>query len=221
VEKEYLEELLKELGIENEQPRLVFVIGYSKFVEYWFDELNESGVKVKFFHPNGEICERISSLYGNIEVYQTLPTDGETLLAEGIDRADYVWCLDEADEENMVHAVFAKSLKAKRVGILLKHPQYENLVPSLGIDSYVLPKKNVAAKIYGYLKGDKILKVIELEEDINLYEVPYEGEEKAVRDLKLSECDFLVAVERDKSLIIPRGDTVVKKGDLIWCVKKI
>ena len=221
VEKDYLKDLLREFNIPYEKPKTVFVIGYSQFVEYWFKDLNESGLKVKFFHPNGGICERISSLYGNIEVYQTLPTDEETLLSEGIDRADYVWCLDEEDEANMVHAVFVKNLNAKRVGILLKHPQYESLVDLLGINAYVLPKKGVAARIYGYLKGDRVLRVIELEGDIDLYELPYEGEEKEVRNLRLKDCDFLVAIERDGNLIIPRGGTVVKKGDLIWCLKKI
>jgi len=221
VEREKARELLKRLGWDFERVKTLFVLGYSRYAELLFERLADGGIRVKFFHPELKVCEDIAERFPHVEVYQALLTDAETLLGEGIDRADYVWCLGEGDEKNIVVGMFAKNLGAKRVGVLLKHPQYEEFVGLSPIDAYVLPKKVVASKVYGLLKGRKVLEVIELAEGIDIYEIPYEGEEKPIKELRLKDCDFIFFLKREGNLIIPKGDTLVKEGDLLLCLKKI
>ena len=220
-ERERARELLERLGWANPKVKNLFVLGYSRYADYWFKRLAGKGITVKFFHPEGRVCEEVVTKYPYIEAYQSLLTDSETLKAEGIERADYVWCLGEGDEKNIVVGMFAKNLGAHRVGVLLKHPQYEEFLNRSSIDAYILPKKVVAAKVYSLIKGKKVLEVVELAEGIDIYEIPYEGEEKAVKDLKLRECDFIFAVKREGGYLIPKGDTVVKEGDILLCVRRV
>lgn len=220
-EKERIRELSERLGWANPKVKNLFVLGYSRYADYWFKRLKGRGISVKFFHPESRICEEVVSKYPYIEVYQSLLTDTETLKAEGIERADYVWCLGEGDEKNIVVGMFAKNVGARRVGVLLKHPQYEEFLNRSSIDAYILPKKVVAAKVYSIIKGKKVLEVVELAEGIDICEIPYGGEEKTVKNLKLIECDFIFAVKREGGYLIPKGDTLVKKGDVLLCVRKL
>ena len=220
-ERDFVSDLLKELGYREKSAKTVMVLGYSRYADFWFKTLADTGITIKFFHPELKVCERVGAKYPYIEVYQTLLTDAETLKAEGVDRADYIWCMGEEDEKNIVVGMFAKNLGAKRVGVLLKHPQYEEFVSLSEIDAYVLPKKMVAAKVYSLLKKKEVLEVVELAEGVDIYEIPYEGEEGAIRDLRLKECDFIFAIKRNGKYLIPKGNTVVKSGDLLLCLRKI
>jgi trk system potassium uptake protein TrkA len=221
VDKQHVEEFLKSLGISFKKVETVAVLGYSRYVDFWFGTLNEKTTKVKFFHPSSHICERVGQRYPFIEVYQTYTTDKETLISEGISEADYVWCLDEIDEKNIVTALFVKNLSAKRVGVLLKHPQYEDFISESGIDAYVLPKKVTASKIYSLLKGKAILEVIELAEGVDVFEEIYNGEAIPLKKLKLEKNELVLFIIRDGKTLIPKGETIVEKGDALLILKKI
>lgn len=220
-EKGQAKELLRRLGWESPKVKSLFVLGYSRYADYWFKRLEGRKLTVKFFHPEAKVCEEVVAKYPHIEVYQSLLTDSETLRAEGINLADYIWCLGEGDEKNIVVGMFAKNLGAKRVGVLLKHPQYEEFLNRSEIDAYILPKKVVAAKVYSLIKGKKVLEVVELAENIDIYEVSYKGMERTIKNLKLGECDFIFAIKRNGRYVIPKGDTEVKNGDLLLCVRKL
>ncbi len=222
VERENVEELKKVLKLEDSRVRDVFVFGYSKYADRFLERLDKKGtLRVKFVHPDYEVCERLSNRYRNIFVFQGDPTDEELLRAEGIDRADYVFCLGEGEETDIVLAIFANNLGAKRTCVLIKHPQFEKIVETLKVHSYVLPKKIVASYIYTYLREENISEVTELEEGVDIYKILYRGEEKALFELKLKNCDLIIAVEREGKTFIPKGSTLIKDGDYLYCLRKI
>lgn len=221
VDRERVLKLASLLGLDSERVKTLFVFGYSKYLPYWLETLKESPMEIKFFHPNLKVCEEISARFPNVYAFNSLLTDEETLLAEGIEGADYVWSLHESDETNIVNALFAKSLGAKRVGVLLKHPQYESFVYNWAADGYVLPKKLIASKIYSYLKGKEISQFVELEAGIDVYEMVYRGEEKPLKSLSLKGCDFVVSVERGNKTFIPTGSSLIKEGDRLWCLRLV
>jgi len=222
VEKERIEELVKALKFETRRVRDIFVFGYSKYTERFLERLNARGdLRVKFVHPDYEICDRFSQKFRNIFVFQGDPTDEELLRSEGIDRADYVFCLGEGEENDIVLSIFVSNLGAKRTCVLIKHPQFEKIIETLKVHSYVLPKKIVASYIYSYLREENIVEVLELEEGIDIYKIFYDGEDKPLQNLKLKNCHLVIAVEREGKTFIPKGDTLIKKGDYLYCLKKI
>jgi len=214
-------ELLKSLGFSLKKVETIAVLGYSRYVDFWFKTLNEKNIRVKFFHPSSHICEKLGQKYPFVEVYQTYTTDKETLISEGIPEVDYVWCMDEVDEKNIVTAFFVKNLSAKRVGVLLKHPQYEDFIPEAGIDAYVLPKKVTASKIYSLFKGKDVLEVIELTEDINIFEKKHTDRETQLKKLKLGESELVLFLIKDGKTLIPKGETFVDYGDTLLILRKI
>ena len=220
-EKKQEAELLKELGISSKRVKSIAILGYSRYVDYWLRTLETNNLRVKFFHPSSHICEEVGQKYSFVEVYQSYTTDKETLISEGVPEVDYVWCMDEVDEKNIVTALFVKKLSAKKVGILLKHPQYEDFIPEAGIDSYVLPKKITASKIYSLLKGKEILEVIELAEDVDIYEKIYEGKPMPLKKVKLEENELVLFVLKKGRTLIAKGETAVDNGDLLFIVRKI
>ncbi len=222
VEKDRVEELAKLLRFDAKKVRDIFVFGYSKYAERFLERLNARGdLRVKFVHPDYEICDRISGKYKNIFVFQGDPTDEELLRSEGIDRTDYVFCLGEGEEHDIVLSIFVSNLGAKRTCVLIKHPQFEKIIETLKVHSYVLPKKIVASYIYSYLREENIVEVLELEEGIDIYKLYYDGEEAPLKNLKLKNCNLIIAVERDGKTFIPKGDTLIQKGDYLYCLRKI
>jgi len=222
IEKPQLKDFLREISLTFQPVKTLYILGFSEYAAEWFPYLNKTkGLRVKFFDASKEICYRVSQDYENIEVFNIPLTEEAELLEEGILEANYVWCMDEKEEKNLINALFVKNLGVKKVGILLKQPQYEKFILSLGIDAYILPKKIAASKIYSVLKGKKILKIIELAEGIDIFEYVYEGEEKTLKNFRDHKCSFIIFIKRNGNLILPKGDTVLLKGDILICLRKI
>ncbi len=222
VHKDDIEELKRALKFERERVRDIFIFGYSKYTERFLEKLNRRGdLRVKFIHPNQSVCDRVSERYRNIFVFRGDPTEEELLRAEGIERADYTFCLGEGEESDIVLAVFANNLGAKRTCVLIKHPQFEKIIETLKIHAYVLPKKIVASHIYSYLREENIAEVTELEEGIDIFKLLYEGEETTVQNLRSKKCSLIIAVERNGDTLIPKGSTFIQRGDYLYCLRKI
>jgi len=220
VERQNVEKLVKVLKLQENPVKEIFIFGYSKYADRFMEKLNlRKDIKVKFVHPDYKVCEEVSQKYENILAFQGEPTDEELLKAEGIDKTDYVFCLSDNEENNIVLAVFTKNLGVEKNCVLIKLPQFERLVENLKIYSYVLPKKIFVSYIYSYLREENITEVTELEEGINIYKIHYQGEEKPLQKLKLKECNLIIAVEREGKTFIPKGSTLIQKGDYLYCLR--
>jgi len=216
VKEEEAQKLPEVLHVPYQPVRLVFVIGYSTFTEELLAKLSElKGVKVKFFSANREKCEELSGKYPNIDVFFGEPTDAELLKEEGIDRADLVVSITEDEEANILSAVLAKRMGAKKSCALITHPEYEDIVVSIGIDIPIAPRKVLAAKVYRELSKRKFLEIVELSENLDVVETVVE-KEGTVKEI--GTCGLIIAVKRNGETRIATGSTLLKPGDRLICV---
>jgi trk system potassium uptake protein TrkA len=222
VEENKVDDLVRTLRFDAKPVKDLFVLGYSKYADRFLEKLNADGsLRVKFIHPDYSVCDAVSKKYKNVFVFQGEPTDDELLRSEGVERADYVFCLGDGEEHDIVLSIFVTNLGAKRTCVLIKHPQFENVVETLKVHSYVLPKKIVASHIYSYLREKNVVEVLELEEGVEIFKLSYEGEAEKVKNLRLKDCKLIIAVERNGVAFIPTGETIVEKGDYLYCLRTI
>jgi len=216
VKEEEAQRLPEVLSIPYQPVRLVFVIGYSTFTQELLSKLSElKGVKVKFFSAERGKCEELSGMYPSIDVFFGEPTDAELLKEEGIERADLVVSITEDEEANILSAILAKRLGARKSCALITHPEYEEIVASIGIDVPIAPRKVLAAKVYRELSKRKFLEIVELSENLDVVETVVE---KGGAVKEIGTCGLIIAVKRDGETQIATGSTVLKPGDRLICV---
>jgi len=216
VKEENATKLAEVLKIPYSPVKLVFVIGYSNFTQELLAKLSElKGVKVKFVSRNKEKCEEISGRYPGIDVFFGEPTDAELLKEEGIERADLVVSITEDEEANILSAILSKRLGAKRACALITHPEYEEIVESIGVDIPIAPRKVLAAKVYRQLSKKRFLEIVELAENLDVVETVVESQ-TLVKDS--NKCGLIIAVKRDGETEIATGSTLLKPGDRLICV---
>jgi len=216
VKEEDAPRLPQVLRIDYQPVKLVFVIGHSIFTQELLLKLSElKGLKVKFISANREKCEELSGRYPNIDVFFGEPTDAELLREEGINRADLVVSITEDEEANILSAILSKRMGAKRACALITHPEYEDIVVSIGIDIPIAPRKVLAAKVYRELSRRKFLEIVELSENLDVVETTVE-KEGTVKELR--SYGLIVAVKRNGETEIATGSTLLKPGDKLICV---
>jgi trk system potassium uptake protein TrkA len=223
VKEEKTYELIKALGIEVFPVKLVFVLGYSKVTEELLRKLSEiKDLKVKFLSPDKRICETISGNFPDVSVFHGELTDVELLKSENIGNADLTISLTENEETNILSAILAKRLGAKKTCSLVIHPEYEKIVESIGIDVPLMPRKLIASKVYRSLSKRGILELLELSENIDIVEfsIPPGLSGKKVSELGNKICNLIVAVKRGEKVFLARGDTELKKDDTVICIEK-
>ena len=161
-------------------------------------------------------------------------TSIETLVNAGIRRADLfiAVCPDQDQNINIVSAVLAKKLGAKKVTARINNEEYQKsdnrlLFTELGIDSLFYPEKIAANEIIGLLKQTSASEFMNYSHG-KLQLIVYRLEEispmanKTVGELKeymagLFRC---VALTRNGETIIPKSSTKFKAGDYVYIVTK-
>ncbi|HIT47912.1 MAG TPA: Trk system potassium transporter TrkA [Candidatus Coprenecus stercoripullorum] len=161
-------------------------------------------------------------------------TSIETLVNAGIKRADLfiAVCPDQDQNINIVSAVLAKKLGAKKVTARINNEEYQKsdnrlLFTELGIDSLFYPEKIAANEIIGLLKQTSASEFMNYSHG-KLQLIVYRLEEispmanKTVGELKeymagLFRC---VALTRNGETIIPKSSTKFKAGDYVYIVTK-
>lgn len=146
-------------------------------------------------------------------------TDLELLEMEGVEGVDGFVALTERDEVNMLVALLAKSLNARRVITLVHKPEYMNLVERVGLDAAVSPRISAANAILRFIRTDPVASVVTVAGSgaQALEVVVEEGSRPAgrlVRDLPFPRGALLGVLIRGDEVILPRGPDRVEAGDL-------
>jgi trk system potassium uptake protein TrkA len=149
----------------------------------------------------------------------------QLLKEHGVDNADLFFSVSDGDAVNLLAALTARSLGAKRCIARLGNPLYgEN--PLLQADRNIVPlhpERLVAEEILGLTRVPGVSKAHFFEDGklILLRARPSRGADiygRPLRELSGPEGWILVGVERGGQLTIPRGDTELKPGRRIYAV---
>lgn len=152
-------------------------------------------------------------------------SDIDVLKDAGIDKADVLLALTQADEVNLMACEIAKKLGVPKVISRVNDEKHAKMFEEMGVDIAIsLPSAAVmlfekavtGAGVYGLLgigggKGEVV-------------EVTVGADSKAVgkeiKNINLSKGCTLAMITRNDELIPPRGDTTIQAGDLVTVVGK-
>lgn len=150
-------------------------------------------------------------------------TDIELLEVEGVGGVDGFMASTGHDETNMLSALLAKSLGARKVVSLVHRMDYVPLVTKVGIDAAVSPRLSTVNAILGYVKGRGVVRIAALKgSGAEAMEVEVGVDSRIVgkplKDAHLPKGSVIGTIIRNGEIITPRGEDTIELGDHVVVV---
>jgi trk system potassium uptake protein TrkA len=196
------------------------IIGAGRTGRFLAPMLDQQGVKVKIFDKDKERCRLVAEkLDAGIAVCGD-GTDIDLIEQEGIADADVVICLTDDDRLNLMLALIAKHLGAKKTIVRVSRIEYVDLMEKVGVDIVLSTRLLSASEVLAFARRGGVVSVSLLEgakaeavEVIVQDGAPVAG--KRLMDVKLPRECLVCAYVRDGEATIPNGSSVLMPGDRI------
>ncbi len=181
----------------------------------------ENKYQVKVIDRNRDNARRISEELPNTIVLLGDAADEELLLEENIESADVFCALTNDDEANILSAMLAKRLGAKRVMSVINRASYVDLVESGDIDIAISPQQATIGSLLTHIRRGDVTVVHSLRRGAaEAIEAVAHGDSKtskvigkAIEDIKLPKGTTIGALVRGDEVVIAHHDTVIIAED--------
>jgi len=175
-------------------------------------------MSVKLIENDPERARIAAEELPKVRVFNGDANDGETLKEAGADSADYFVALTGDDENNVLSALLAKNLGAKRATVLYTKPDYIDLIEAIGVDRAISVRLAVANEILSLLHIGGVAHVALVEEgraEVLEFDITEKMEILGIpfRDANFPDGAIVGIVVRDNEVIIPRGDFIPNVND--------
>ncbi|MEE9309667.1 MAG: Trk system potassium transporter TrkA [Cocleimonas sp.] len=183
--------------------------------------LEEGRYQVKIIEKSPEVANELAEGLNKAIVLEGDAADEALLTEENINDVDIFCALTNDDEANILSAMLAKRLGARKVMSLVNRTVYVDLVESANIDHAVSPQQITIGALLAHVRGGDIASVHSLRKGAaEVIEIVAHGNKQNSRvvgrkriDLKLPPGATVAAVVRDDKFIEPHQDIVIKEND--------
>lgn len=198
----------------------VMIIGAGRTGRALARLLDAQKVKVKVIERDQERCRLMAEqLTDGIAIYGD-GTDIDLLMEEGVGSADVVICLTEDDKLNLMLALLAKHLKARKTVVRVARNEYVDLMEKVGVDVVVSARLLSASEVMAFARRGGVVSVSYLEgaKAEAMEVIVQEGApvaRKKLMEAKLPKECLVCAYVRNGVAAIPGGMTELLPGDRI------
>ena len=215
---ESIKKVCAKFKIRRQKVQNVMIMGGGRAGLYLAEKLRSTGIKVKIIEQNMDRCMELANRLNDVLIIRGDGTDVNLLRREGIHDTDSFVAVTGMDEENLLMALLAKQLGAKRVIAKVSRPSYAPLVERLGVDAAISPRLITIGEIMRFIRGGRLLSlVLLLNEQAEVIEVIAQPESRIVgRPLHSSGLPkgvIIGAIIRGDQIVIPKGGDVIQAGD--------
>lgn len=200
-------------------------MGYHLAEQLSYDDKN-----ITLIDTDSDVLDYVSSKLDVLTV-QGDSTSFETLHQANVGKANMVLCVTTSEKTNIVTAVLAKQLGAKRVMARVRNHSYmdpKNLeyFKNLGIDNLISPTMLCSQEIFNMIENASFTEVIDFEGGkLNIVgftlDHTYPLVDQRIMDTKsnpIFEDIRIIAILRDQQTIIPRGSTYIRNNDHVFFI---
>jgi trk system potassium uptake protein len=193
-------------------------------------ETLEQNYRVKIIEQNQSRAEYLAENLGGSIVLMGDAADEDMLMDENIENTDVFCALTNDDEANILSAMLAKRLGARKVMSLINRPSYVELVESGVIDIAISPQQVTIGTLLTHIRRGDIVSVHSLRRGAaEAIEAIAHGDEKSskvvgrrVEQIKLPPGTTIGAIVRGDEVIMAHHDTVIQAEDhvILFLVNK-
>ncbi len=211
-------QLLRFFGKNTEPPRRIIIIGGGNTGMMLAEAIEKLNITVKIIEKKKDRCKILASLLQKAVVLHGDGTSQELLREENIEETDFFIAVTNDEEANILGALVAKQLGARKVISLINRIDYIPLVSRVGIDGVINPRHAAISRILHYIRKGKVISVTPLrDEKAEAFEF-IALETSDITDRPFKEIHFprgtiVGAICRGEEIIIPDGNTVIRPGD--------
>jgi len=181
----------------------------------------EGNYRVKVIEHNQERCRQLAEELARTIVLQGDAADEELLIEENVENTDVFCAVTNDDEANILSAMLAKRLGARKVMALINRPAYVDLVQSGPIDVAISPQQATIGSLLKHIRRGDVVEVHSLRRGAaEAIEAIAHGDKtsskvvgNAIEDIALPEGASIGAVVRGDEVIIAHHDTRIESDD--------
>ncbi|MFO1400353.1 MAG: Trk system potassium transporter TrkA [Steroidobacteraceae bacterium] len=205
----------------SEEPVRRLVIAGGGNIGFRLAHTLEKSNQVKVIERDARRARRISELLQHAIVLNGDAADEELLIEENIDSADVFAALTNSEEANVLSAMLAKRLGARRVMALVNRPSYGELMENRNIDIVLSPQTITIGSLLAHVRRGDVVRVHSLRRGAAeaMEAVVHGGEGRSrvvgrrVEEIRLPEGASIVAIVRGEQVIMAHHDTQVENED--------
>lgn len=181
----------------------------------------EKDYNVKLIEHNANQATDLAELLHDTIVFYGDASDQELLAEEHIEQVDVFIALTNDDEANIMSAMLAKRMGAKKAMVLIQRSAYVDLVQGGVIDIAISPQQATISALLGHVRKADIVSVSSLRRGVaEAIEAIAHGDEntskvvgRKIADIKLPPGTIIGAIVRDEQVIIANDEHSIEQGD--------
>ncbi|WP_440953466.1 Trk system potassium transporter TrkA [Methanococcoides sp. FTZ1] len=198
----------------------ILIIGGGTVGFYLAKLIEKSHASIKIIEKDLGRCEIIAEALPKVLVLKGNGTDITLLKEEGVQDMDVVIAVTDSDEKNLLCALLAKQLGAKKVVVRSDHLDYVPLFELVGVDRAVSPKEATINEVLKLTMGTGIEALTMIEgEKAEIIEYIASSKSKVVgkplKNVKFPEGALVSMVVHKGETFVPRGNYIIKEGDRV------
>lgn len=205
--------------LEHPHKRVMIVGGGSIGLGLAKDLENECSVKI--IERDARKAQNLAAQLEKALVLQGNASDQALLFEEHIENIDLFLALTSDDEANIMSALLAKRLGAKKAIVLVQQMAYLHLIQGGAIDIALSPQLSTISALSSYVRKGDIVKVASLKQGLaEGVEIIAHGDEESskvvgrtIKELKLPQGAIVGAVVRDNQVMIGHKSLKIEAND--------
>lgn len=185
---------------------------------------------VKLIEQNPERAEALNERLEKTTVLYGNASDERLLLDENVDDMDVFIAVTNDDEANIMSAMLAKRLGAKKTMVLIQRQAYIELTQDHVIDIAISPQRATVSSLLSLVRKGDIVNAYSLRKGVaEAIEVIAHGDEqtskvigKSIDEIKLPPGATIGAIVRGHEVLIAHHDTILQADDhvIVFLVDK-
>mgnify|MGYP002557901307 FL=1 len=217
---EHIKAVMSELQRLEKTYKRIMIVGSGNIASGVAKQL-EDKYQVKLIERDGEKAKVLAERLSKTLVFHGDASDQNLLFEEHIESVDVFLSLSADDEANIMSALLAKRLGAKKAMVLIQRMAYINLIQGGTIDIAVSPQQATISALLGHVRKGDIKNVASLRHGTaEAIELVVHGDAttsnvvgRQIGDIKLPVGAMIAAILRKNEVIIARRQVVIEEVD--------
>ena len=184
-------------------------------------KLLEQNYQVKLIEHNAKRAQLISEELDDTLILQGDASNQDMLMDENIEDIDVFVAVTNNDEVNILSAILAKRLGARKTMVLISRPAYVDLMQGHEIDIAVSPQQATIGSLLTHIRRGDVANVYSLRRGAaEAIEAIAHGDEqtsqvvgRAIGDISLPPGTNIGAIVRDDQVLIAHDNIVIQSDD--------
>ena len=198
----------------------IAVVGGGKVGYYLTKLLDKKNLKLTLLEIDKKRSEELAQALPNVLVINGDGTDISLMKEENIGSMDAVIAVTNSDEKNLICALLAKRLGAKKAIARADRPDYAELFEIVGVDVAISPIQATVNEVLKFTMGIGIDSLVTIEgEKGKIIELTAKQGSKIInkklKDVHFPRGAIVSAIVRDREVIIPGGSHTILPDDKV------